>query len=397
VMSGDLTRLRQIILNLLANACKFTTDGEVALEVAREQRQAGEMVRFTVRDTGIGMTPEQMTRLFQEFSQADSSTTRRFGGTGLGLAISRRLCQAMGGDIELESEPGRGTTATVLLPARQGRVAAAPQPKPATAPAPRERRAAATVLVVDDDETVRDLMHRFLSREGFAVVTAADGGQALELARRVRPALITLDVLMPGLDGWGVLKALKADPALAPIPVIMLSIVDEKNKGYSLGAAEYLTKPFSRDQLRPLLDRYRPDGGPRRVLIVEDEDDARLWMSRLMRTEGWQVSEAENGRVALERLAVEAPDLILLDLMMPEMDGFEFASLLHADENWRAIPVIVLTAADLSEEDRQRLNGAVERIVAKSATSRDELLSELRDLAARYAWERPTDAAGSRA
>jgi CheY-like chemotaxis protein len=383
-MGGDLTRLRQIILNLLANACKFTTDGEVAIEVARERQGAGDVIRFTVRDTGIGMTSEQMSKLFQEFSQADSSTTRRFGGTGLGLALSRRLCQAMGGDIALVSEPGQGTTATVRLPAHQDGAPAA-QPKPQTAPVPRDARSGGTVLVVDDDETVRDLMHRFLSREGFAVVTAADGEQALELARQVRPSLITLDVLMPGLDGWGVLKALKAEPVLAPIPVIMLSILDEKNKGYSLGAAEYLTKPFSRDELRPLLERYRPGGEIRRVLIVEDQADARLWMTRLMKSEGWQVSEAENGLVALERLAVEVPDLILLDLMMPEMDGFELATALHTDERWRGVPVIVLTAADLTKEDRARLNGAVERILAKSATSRDELLTELRDLAARYA------------
>ncbi|HZA66667.1 MAG TPA: response regulator [Geminicoccaceae bacterium] len=392
VMASDLTRLRQVILNLLANACKFTTDGEVALEVARERQEPGDVIRFTVRDTGIGMTSEQMSKLFQEFSQADTSTTRRFGGTGLGLAISRRLCQAMGGDIALVSEPGKGTTATVRLPARQDGIATAAQPKPQVVPAPRDVRSGGTVLVVDDDETVRDLMHRFLSREGFAVVTAADGEQALELARQVRPSLITLDVLMPGLDGWGVLRALKADPALAPIPVIMLSILDEKNKGYSLGAAEYLTKPFSRDELRPLLERYRPRGEIRRVLIVEDEADARLWMSRLMRTEGWQVSEAENGRVALERLALEVPDLVLLDLMMPEMDGFEVATALHGDERWREIPVIVLTAADLTEEDRRRLNGAVERILAKSATSRDELLSELRDLAARYAKDQAANA-----
>jgi hypothetical protein len=221
VMGGDLTRLRQIILNLLAKACKFTTDGEVAIEVARERQGAGDVIRFTVRDTGIGMTSEQMSKLFQEFSQADSSTTRRFGGTGLGLAISRRLCQAMGGDIALVSEPGQGTTATVRLPAHQDGAPAA-QPKPQTARVPRDARSGGTVLVVDDDETVRDLMHRFLSREGFAVVTAAGGEQALELAGQVRPSLITLDVLMPGLDGWGVLKALKAEPALAPLPVIML-------------------------------------------------------------------------------------------------------------------------------------------------------------------------------
>jgi CheY-like chemotaxis protein/anti-sigma regulatory factor (Ser/Thr protein kinase) len=235
-------RLRQIILNLLSNACKFTENGEVNLTVQRERAPCGDWLTFVVADTGIGMTSDQMAKVFEEFSQADSSTTRRYGGTGLGLAISRRLCHLMGGDITVDSTPGAGSTFTVRLPAEAPQASAAPcAPVEPTVPAPGAARAGGKILVIDDEQTVRDLMRRFLAREGFDVVTAKDGEEGLALARGLHPALITLDVLMPGLDGWSVLQALKADPDLADIPVVMLTIVDEKNKGYALGASDYVT------------------------------------------------------------------------------------------------------------------------------------------------------------
>jgi adenylate cyclase len=237
-----------------------------------------------------------------------------------------------------------------------------------------------TVLVIDDDPAVRDLMRRYLAKEGFDVVTAADGAEGLELARQLRPALITLDVLMPGLDGWSVLQSLKSAPDLAAIPVVMLTILDEKNRGYALGAADYMVKPIERDGLRAVLARYRPTAPARRVLIVDDDEDARRWLRRLVEGEGWSATAVENGRAALDRLAQAPADIILLDLIMPEMDGFELAAELHRSAVWRDIPVIVVTAADLSEEDHRRLNGAVERVIHKSALSRDELLAELHDL-----------------
>jgi CheY-like chemotaxis protein len=238
--------------------------------------------------------------------------------------------------------------------------------------------------VVDDDPTMRDVMRRFLAREGFDVVTANDGKEGLALARKLTPSVITLDVRMPGLDGWDVLRKLKADPELALIPVIVLTIVDEKNKGYALGAADYMTKPIDRDRLRGILDRYRSDDKAQRVLVVEDEKTTRQLLRRMLVGEGWQVGEAENGRVALERMAEARPDLILLDLLMPEMDGFEFLSKLRQTPTMRQIPVIVVTAADLSEEDRRRLSGGVERVLLKAAYSRDELLAELKDLVTGY-------------
>jgi CheY-like chemotaxis protein len=238
---------------------------------------------------------------------------------------------------------------------------------------------------VDDDVNARDLMRRFLAKEGFDVVTAGDGEEGLRLARELNPAVITLDVLMPGLDGWGVLQQLQGDPLLAKIPVVMLTIVDEEHKGYALGVSDYMTKPIDRERLSGLLKKYKTSEARQRVLVVEDDEATRQLLQRMLIGEGWQVAEAANGRVALGRLAEMRPDLILLDLIMPEMDGFEFLVELRKTPAHRSIPVVVVTAADLTEDAHRRLNGGVEQILHKSACARDELLAELRDLVARYA------------
>ena len=382
-MHTEPMRVRQIILNLLSNACKFTEKGEVTLTVERD-RPDGAWFTFTVADTGIGMTAEQMAKVFEEFSQADSSTTRRYGGTGLGLAISRRLCHLLGGSIAVDSTPGVGSTFTVRLPAAAPQSAALAPCVPAEpiVQGPQGGRTTGKILVIDDEQTVRDLMRRFLAREGFDVVTAHDGEEGLALARQLHPALITLDVLMPGLDGWSVLQALKADPELAEIPVVMLTIVDEKNKGYALGASEYVTKPIDRERLRALLARFCEPGAERRALVVEDDEDTRRWLHHALEREGWQVRQASNGREALECLGEAPVDVILLDLMMPEMDGFEFLAERRKSQTLFRIPVIVVTAADLTEDDRRRLNGGVLQVLQKSGLTRDQLLGELRELVA---------------
>ena len=373
-MRADLTKLRQALFNLLSNACKFTERGVVSVAVAREATADGDVIVFAVSDTGIGMTPEQMARLFEEFGQADASTTRRYGGTGLGLALSRRLCRMMGGDITVTSEPGRGSTFTIRLPAEVR------EPTPPT-PTPAAREATSpgtsTVLVIDDDSAVRDLMSRFLGKEGFRVVAAAGGEDGLRLARELMPDVITLDVLMPGMDGWSVLAALKADAALAEIPVVMLTMLDDRNLGYALGAADYLTKPIDRERLVAVLERYRRDLP---VLVVDDDPDFRDLARRMLEREGYTVVEAENGRAALDRLRDTVPGVVLLDLMMPEMDGFDFVAAVRADAAWRAVPIVVITAKDLSPEDHERLNGYVARVLQKGALSRETLLGEVRDL-----------------
>jgi adenylate cyclase len=287
----------------------------------------------------------------------------------------------MGGGIHVESAPGQGSRFTIRIPAR-------PTARPSTAvesaiPAARPTATAGhRILVIDDEETVRDLMRRFLGREGFEVVTAQDGAEGLALARDLRPMLITLDVLMPGLDGWSVLENLKADPELADIPVVMLTILDDKNKGFALGATDFLTKPVDRERLRSVIARYGSQKAERRALVVEDDLDTRVWLRRMLREEGWTVLEAANGREALAQLANMTPDVMLLDLIMPEMDGFELIEELRHDEVWRRLPVVVVTAAELSDEDHERLNGSVLKVLHKTGTSSEALLAELHELLA---------------
>jgi CheY-like chemotaxis protein/nitrogen-specific signal transduction histidine kinase len=378
-MHADMTRLRQCLLNLLSNASKFTQNGTITLEVARDRDEGQACITFCVRDTGIGMTPEQMQRLFQAFSQAEASTARQYGGTGLGLAISRRFCQMMGGDITVESEAGMGSTFTLRLPAE---VSDAPPasviPKPVPIPALERRE---TVLVIDDDPTVHDLMTRFLTREGFHVVTAAGGEEGLRLARELQPHVIILDVIMPEMDGWTVLRTLKDDPEVANIPVLMVTVVDDQSMGYVLGATDYMTKPIDRARLSALLQKYRPQASAGRALVVEDDPASRELLAHLLENEGWSVTQAENGWVALERVATTQPELILLDLLMPEMDGFGFIRELRKVEAWRAVPVVVVTSKDLTEEDHLQLNGHVRMILEKGPHSRAELLREIHDFA----------------
>jgi CheY-like chemotaxis protein len=281
----------------------------------------------------------------------------------------------MGGEISVASEPGAGTTFTVLLPAEVEIKPAAPAPQPETAEP--EFTGLHTVLVIEDDPGARDLLTRFLTKEGYQVETAAGGEAGIRLARELHPDIITLDVMMPGMDGWAVLSALKADPELADIPVVMLTIVDNKNLGYALGAADYLTKPIQRDRLLAILEKYFPPAEPATVLVVEDDLATREVIRHLLEKTGVQVAEAENGRVALERLAEGQPGLILLDLMMPEMDGFQFVDHVRQHEAWRTVPIVVVTAKDLTAEDRRRLNGYVTAIIQKDARGQEELLAEV--------------------
>jgi hypothetical protein len=369
---ADVTRVRQVLLNLLSNACKFTERGTITLRAVREAGPEGETISLVVRDTGIGMTPEQVDRLFQAFSQAEASTASKYGGTGLGLAISKMFCEMMGGDITVTSTPGAGTAFTVRLPVEVRDPHAVPPVPPGETGA-----TVGTVLVIEDDPATRQLLARMLAKDGFRVLEATGGEEGLTLAREERPDVITLDVLMPGLDGWGVLAALKNDPALASIPVVMLTITDERNLGFSLGAAEYLTKPIERAQLSAVLSRYRRTPGAE-VLIVEDDAAIRGVLRRSLEKEGWTVTEAENGRVGLARVTAAVPALVLLDLMMPEMDGFEFLNGLRDRKAADSPPVVVITAKELTDDDRRRLNGGVRAVVQKGSQDIDGFLHDVR-------------------
>jgi PAS domain S-box-containing protein len=379
---ADPIRLRQALLNLIGNACKFTKDGEVRVRAGQIQAGGRVWTEIEVADSGIGMTQEQVGRLFQEFSQADSGTSRQFGGTGLGLAISQRLCRLMGGDITVTSELDRGSAFTIRLPAegvaeqqqRSGSGAASVEPGQVTE-AQRD-----TVLVIDDDPTARELLTSYLERDGFAVVSAANGVDGLRRAKELRPIAITLDVLMPDLDGWTVLAALKGDPDLAGIPVVLVTILDETPHGVARGAAGHLTKPVDRARLLDLLGRWRKPGRCTRVLVVEDDPDQRLAVAEALTGPDWCVIEAVNGRDGLRRLGEEPADIIVLDIMMPEMDGFQFMAELQANPAWRQIPVLVASARDLEESDRQRLNLGIERIFSKASFSPEDLAAQIRAL-----------------
>jgi PAS domain S-box-containing protein len=387
-MRADEKRVRQILLNLLSNACKFTDKGRITLRAARDQSEGGDWVVFTVSDTGIGMSGEQMQKLFQPFYQVDSSTTRKRGGTGLGLAITRNFCEMMGGSVRVDSEPGKGSTFTVRLPAAvTPRKEDAPRPVPVSRefrvegrPVPRPADGLRElVLVIDDDANVRELVERFLRKEGLQVRTAATGEEGLRLAKELRPATITLDVMMPGIDGWALLAALKTDEATAEIPVIMLTIVDNHQRGYALGAADYLTKPIDWPRLGAVLRKFSRASSAAPVLVVEDDPISRDLICRLLAREGRSAVTAENGRVALQRLAEGVrPALILLDLMMPELDGFQFLEEFRRHAEYGTIPIVVVTAKELTEADRRRLNGSVTQILGKGAMSQERLLEQLR-------------------
>ena len=374
-MRTDLTKLRQTLFNLLSNACKFTEDGKITLAVS--PRPDG-MVAFAVTDTGIGMEPHQIEKLFSEFVQADVSTTRKYGGTGLGLSISRKFCRMLGGDIVVESTPGKGSTFTAILPLSAHEPVPEPPPQPAAVPAaPVEGEQRGKILVVDDDTNSRDLLRRMLEKQGYTVLTASGGTEGVAVAKEQRPDLVTLDVMMPSMDGWAVLSALKADTATASIPVVMMTMVEDRPMGFALGAADYLTKPVDKSRVLEAVSRlvaHKSDD----ILVVEDDPMAADIVRRTLEADGRSCRHARHGREALAMVRHSRPVLILLDLMMPEMDGFEFLDALESEgPDFAAIPVIVLTAKDLTQEERDRLSGRVMQTLRKGAGQRENLLAAI--------------------
>jgi signal transduction histidine kinase/DNA-binding response OmpR family regulator len=373
-MKSDLTKVKQCLLNLLGNSGKFTSDGKLTLAVSRSQGPSGPMVAFRVSDTGIGMSEQQVGKLFQAFSQADASTTKKFGGTGLGLAITRHFCTILGGDISVQSKPGEGSTFTITLPDRTGAAAAAAAPRVAEAP-----EGAATILVVDDDPAVLDLLSITLGKEGYRVIHARTGEEAIAQARAHRPQAITLDVIMPRMDGWSVLVALKADPELRDIPVVVVSIVKDRGMALTLGAVDFMTKPVDRASLTAMLRHHCPVAGAGPVLLVEDDEAARERTRRVLDRLGFAAAEAGNGLEALRWLETNGPpSLILLDLMMPEMDGFAFLEAIQGHPAVDKVPVVVLTAKDLSREEKQMLSGRTAHVLAKGETSNLDLGEAIR-------------------
>ncbi len=380
-ITTDMTKLRQILFNLLSNASKFTKNGLVECEVESETRGGRAGYCFRVRDSGIGMTPEQVDKLFQPFMQADASTTRQYGGTGLGLAISHSFCRLLGGDIGVTSNPGVGSTFTCWLPADYQASGKAEQIIEAKSPSAGtfadSERSRVNVLLIDDESINGHLMKRYLDQEGWTLAVAENGTEGLELARELRPDVICLDILMPGMDGWSVLQAIKSDPQLQDIPVVIWSMTGDKTLGFSLGASDFLMKPIDRDRLSKIMNKYVTSRSRHAVLVIEDDSATSELMTRLLQKEGYIVTQAGNGRVALECLRQEVPRLILLDLMMPEMDGFQFVAEMRKQEQWREIPIVVVTAKTITAEDRIKLDNQVRSVIQKGASVGHTLLAEL--------------------
>jgi CheY-like chemotaxis protein/two-component sensor histidine kinase len=391
IMEADLTKIRQIVSNLLSNSAKFTEAGTITFRAQCVQHYGLDWVLLSVTDTGIGMTEQQMKHLFVEFTQGDSSTTRKYGGTGLGLAITRRFCEMMGGQIQVSSTQGKGSTFTVQLPSsvigpkidpRQVRFTPDPDGHY------KRRQKISRVLVIDDDPFARDLLERFLTREGFFADVAADGKTGLVHAREHKPDVIVLDVKMPDMDGLSVLSKLKSEASLADIPVVMLTMSDNQELSLALGAADFLPKPIERQRLLDVLLRHirgNNDSHPRsHVLIVEDDPVNRDLLRNLLQREELTVSTANNGREALLIMQTKLPDIIFLDLLMPVMDGFQFLAEMQRNPAWMGIPVVTLTAVDLTKEQKDQLHGQVEVLLDKRELNPIELLQKLREVVVHF-------------
>ncbi|MET0600234.1 MAG: response regulator [Mesorhizobium sp.] len=369
-MSSDQTKIRQILLNLLSNATKFTTQGRITLSA---RRLIGNRVEFEVSDTGIGMTGDQLAAIFQPFSQADASTTRNYGGTGLGLAITQQFCRMLGGEVIADSVYGKGSTFTVTVP-EVYTYASAPQPSQLG----RQRGAIGTVLVVDDEREGTRMLAEPLSQEGYRVLTAAGGTDGLRLAREEKPDAIILDVINPDFDGWTILRLLKTDAELCDIPVILVTMLGERDMGFALGAAEHLTKPINPKELLQLLARVQRPATAPDILVVDDDQSTRDMLRRMLVREGWTVREAASGTEGLQQLAKATPAVMLLDLMMPEVDGFEVLRVVRQTAAWRDLPVVIVTSKDLSRYELEWLRGHAMDVLQKGAYSRSELIAAVR-------------------
>jgi len=375
-MQTDMIKLRQMLLNLLSNAAKFSEQDTIGFKINHQTRPDGEWVSFIVVDNGIGMTDEQQKKLFSPFAQADTSTARRYGGTGLGLSISKQFAEMMGGTIEVKSEFGIGSTFTLSLPA---------QAKIAPIAIPEDKSTAlegnGIVLVIDGDASLREFIKKALSKLGYAVAVAVNGLDGIKLANKLRPDAIFLDVLMSEIDGWRILSMLKSDSLLAHIPVILIAMEQDRQKGIDRGAMECLDRTIVHSQLAAIFEKsHIGDHSTNLVMVVDDDDIYRTSLTSLLENQGWRVFQAENGQVALEHIDNKKPALILLDLNMPVMNGFEFLARLQEHKKWCSTPVMVLTAKTRTTEEQTHLNQHVRNIFSKDAYSQDELILRIHQL-----------------
>jgi signal transduction histidine kinase/DNA-binding response OmpR family regulator len=384
LIEADERKVKQVIFNLLSNAVKFTPDRGRVDVVAR---LIDGFVHVSVRDTGVGIAPEDQVRIFEEFQQAPSGQASAREGTGLGLALSRRFVELHGGRLWVESQVGLGSTFTFILPVvHASGSATAPPSKPESAfhqPLDTEEPSR-SVLVVEDNLQALDLLKLYLESDGFTVTVAQDGETALTKARELHPVAMVLDILLPRLDGWDVLARAKADPAIADIPVVVVSMLDQRGKGFSLGAADYLVKPVQREALLATLRRVTfaatGSNGHPRVLAIDDDPMALELIEAVLGPAGYQVLKATDGQRGLATAKMEHPGLVIVDLLMPEMDGFAVVEQLRADTTTANIPIVILTSRSMDQADRDRLNGHISHLAGKGAFNRAEFVELVRKL-----------------
>ena len=359
-MTSDETKLRQCIVNFLSNAFKFTENGQVALVIGSKNIDKKEYVNFDIKDTGIGMTEDQLGKLFDTYTQAERSTSAKYGGTGLGLSISKHFAEMMGGGVEVSSKVGEGSTFSIFVP----RVSLdEEQIEEEDFENPEIQKGDEYILLVDDDKATHDVVKRAIKKEGHTVFSCFDGDEGIEQARKVEPKLILLDVLMPGRDGWSVLKELKKDKKLKNIPVVITSVLNEESLASSLGADDYMKKPIDRTFFLNIVKRYITEKD-QKVLIVDDDENTRDLLNKILNNEGYLSIDAKNGEDALERVK-EKPDLIVLDLDMPKMDGFEFIE--RTQEDGIKIPIVVFSGKDITAVEEKMLSKFTEGIVKKES------------------------------
>jgi signal transduction histidine kinase/DNA-binding response OmpR family regulator len=373
---ADGGKLKQMLLNLVSNAIKFTPeDGTVTIDAMRTK----DTVEISVADTGIGIAEADLKQIFQEFHQVDPGPGRKHEGTGLGLALTKRFATLHGGDVRVTSRVDKGSVFTLVLPIH-ARVQ--PPGEHARAGAVNGHGSGPLVLVVEDDPAAAELLTRQLTNAGYRTEVARSGNDALERARRLKPAAITLDIIMPELDGWEVITRLKSDEATSGIPIVVVSVVDNPELGMALGAIDYFVKPVNSSALVERLSRFdveRPPGQRKvRVLVVDDEAANRTLLTEALEPAGFTVLPATGGREAIEIAKSSKPDLVLLDLMMPEVNGYDVVEALRADERTRDTPIMVLTAANLTEADRRQLNGRVSQILSRGSVATSDIVGLLK-------------------
>jgi len=410
-MFSDSIRIRQILLNLLGNSCKFTEKGKVVLSVTGKVVAGESWIHFTIADSGIGIDPEKIPELFEEFTQADNSATRKFGGTGLGLTISKRLAQLLGGDIQATSEPGKGSSFTLFLPQDSSKIKSIEKQvaqgwsewaekyltEDVQSRNTKQKEKADSsilsfeadqVLVIDDDVIINNLIRKFLEREGYQVEIAQDGYEGFKIAEKMLPQIIILDVRVKGMSGWDILKRFKEHPSLSNIPVVVLSDSGEEKRSREAGVAEFLTKPLDWDYFVAILKKYKKTSRDFSIMVVEDDAINREALRRMLGKDGWNIVEAFDGPSTFDRLNEnELPGLILLDIILPGMNGFEVVQRLRQNPLWRAIPIVIISAKELTLEERGRLQGDVERIFKKGDVTCNELLQTIRSIASKRTLE----------